>query len=275
MVKAVKAVDDDVRKVLLAQKDLTADRLLEIAQSASERGCSGLTLKLLEEHSVLIEQHPQAQLQMARLMLEAGRSEEAYAVLGKLEPYVEKFALPDWYYPAGHAGLSNGDYNRATRVWHDELLAREADADPMFRQGFLATLPFITPSGSNPVAWPLNQILVGTPGLQSWSNQRAEIQFQIAQCHLESGRCDDATTMMKRIIELNPDSPLRPLIRVYLALTSDKVIELSPDYQWQESNADSLHPNDEALVEELQQGSAKPGEQPQTGTVPTSAQKQK
>jgi len=262
MRKAVEAVEAEVRKVLQAEKNLVTERLLAIVQSATDQGCSHLTLKLLEEqdYAVLIEKDPRAQLLLARLMLEVGRSEEANAVLVKLEPYLEKFPLPDWYYPAGHAGLANGDYNRATRVWHDELTAREAEADPMFRQGFLATLPFITPSGTNPVAWPMNQILVGTPGLQNWSNQRAEIEFQIAQCQMESGRCRDAQAKLKRLIERNPDSPLRPLVRMYLEVTSaEEVIAEYPDYQWQEANADSLHPSDTPAPDAESKDAASPG----------------
>ena len=245
MQNAVNEVEKAVREVLQAEKNLEVGRLLEVAQSATAQGCSNLTLKLLEEYAVLIEASPAAQLQLARLMLEAGRSEEANAVLVKLEAYLEKYPLPDWYYPAGQAGLANGDYNRATRVWHDELLAKEAEANPAFQQGFLATLPFITPSGTNPLAWPVNQILVGTPGLQNWTNQRAEIEFQIAQCQLEAGRCTDAHARLKRLIEHNPDTPLRPLVRMYLAATSDDaVIDEYPDYQWQAVDADSLHPGD-------------------------------
>lgn len=231
----------EVRKAIDEKGDeLTVDDLMTLAGAANQAGCTLLSLELIDEHFELIEQVPPALLTRASMLLESGDVEIAYEELGKLESIAEQSGLVGWYFPAAMASLANGDYVRATKLWYDELRMRESQQDLMLRQALLFTLPLV----GNPVrtAWPLTQLRMNEEAAITWPNQLASIRLQVVACHLEAGQTREAIALIKTMLEESPDSDYRRLLRVYLAVTGDELIDLETTLEWFEPDADSLLP---------------------------------
>ncbi len=193
---------------------------LGIATFAYQQGCVLLALKLLEEDLAFVASNPFAQLLQARLLMEAGRSEDAFDVLGRLEGVAEGVGMVNWRTPAALVSLARADYSRAVTLWNEQAGILEDQSVGLL----LRTLPL----AESPRGWPLNQTRAATASLIQMPNQMAELRFHSALCHIEAGRLDEAAAVLRRILAENPETPLRCLVRFYLFQLTEELIDAYP-----------------------------------------------
>ena len=221
----------------------------QIAAFCYQNGCTLLALKLLEQDGEFPQNDPNAQI----WRLEAGDVEDAYLAMRHLENQldaeiknapVKQFGLsPDkrirhWI---ATAALAVGDYERAIEQWTRQ--SEEAEQQAML--DLMGTLPMVNrPVGSSTffmrieddwgrANWVMGGILEGVvhEDMPLPRNMPAETTFPLfnaALSHLEIGQSKQAAELLKKILELNPETEYRHLVRFYIALAAREEIEPLP-----------------------------------------------
>lgn len=198
---------------------------LQIAQEAYGAGYVLQALKVLEDDRLFLEQNPAARVLIAILLLESGRPEEAARFLERCEDPTGRL---QWREPTAWASLASGDYRGAVQLWSAEIKTSQ-DAR---LTGLLATLPFVrsplVPIGQMRDFWPIPQTLAMTDVLYRLPSHTSVLMWHIAIAHLEAGRVGAATVVFKKLLDTDPETPLRPLIRFYLYQMTDEWIDVVP-----------------------------------------------
>ena len=208
-------VDTAIKKLL----DRKTNRLA-VAQAAYQNGCVLKALGILDEDPDAVAKNPAAQLLRAILLLEAGRSEQASEILGRLEGYGQEGGFSQWRVPAAMTSLAMARYDRAIDLWRDEIDSSRMQS----LSSALNTLPMVNPSRF----WPIRQTSQTSNLLYRHPLQAVSRMLDVALCQLEAGRDADATKTFQRILGRYPETPARTLIAFYLYLLTDKIIDLNP-----------------------------------------------
>lgn len=212
----VDTIRDRVQKAL----EQEGTNRLAVARAAYQQGCVLEALDILEAEPEFVESNVQARLLKAILLTEAGRSEEAFKIFRKLEALGERYPLPQLYSSSALASLARAQYDHAIDLWNREV-------DSLQRRNFgslLQTLPMVRP----PQTWPVAQTRATIESLYQMPYEAAEVLFNIAVCQLEAGRNERAAEVFRRLLETNPETSLRPLVRVYLFHLTGERIPLPP-----------------------------------------------
>jgi tetratricopeptide (TPR) repeat protein len=193
---------------------------LNVAQFAYQQSCILHALELLDADPDLIAGNPQAQLFRALLLTEAGRPRQASELLASLEVVLREYGPMPWRSPTARTSLAIAEYGRAVQLWTEEL--NELKHRQM--QSLMQPLPLV----SSPQGWPVRQIQLAWNALFELPEQAAALQFEVALCHLETGNVKAAESALREIVEANPETMLRPLVRFYLYLVTDELIDREP-----------------------------------------------
>jgi len=216
----VKAVNEQLAREL--KPDDEPIKRLQDTASLVQRGFTLAALKALTDHP-LAAGTPDGQLLRLQLMIEAGiYHDEATATnLDDLRRAVAEQQQP----PRGFrttlalARLAYADYEQANHWWTTDL----AQLEQRHLMQALGAMPLVLP----PRAWPFQQTATTTSLLVELPGQRSEILWNVAMSHLEAGRINQAADHLERLLEVDPDSHLRPLAQFYRAHITDKVLTLS------------------------------------------------
>ena len=92
-------------------------------------------------------------------------------------------------------------------------------------QRLLESLPF---GNVHSVHWPLRHTRFVQDSLYQLPAQSAELMFYSAVCHLESGDPKAATETFERLLDRDPETALRSLVRFYLIHIAEKMIDAEP-----------------------------------------------
>ena len=114
--------------------------------------------------------------------------------------------------------LAYADYDQANQLWQGEL----AQMEQQRLTNALRNLPLVL----RPQQWPFDQFNTTMNLVLLHPTMQSEILFNVAMCHLEAGRVNQAGDELTRLLDEVPDSHLRPLAKFYLAQITDKTIEL-------------------------------------------------
>jgi hypothetical protein len=197
---------------------------LTVAQFAYQSGCVLKALDVLENAPSMVHQSLEVQRFKAVLLIEAGRCEEASIQLEQMEAVAQRDGFARWRSPAALVSLGNANYPRAISIWNkgaDELETRT-------KVSLLRSLPL----ASIPGAWPLGQTSAAITALHQYPAQAADDLFNVALSELESGNNSKAADVFYRVLEINPNTRMRPLIRFYLLqLTGETIDPVAPSDQ--------------------------------------------
>ncbi len=197
---------------------------LRAANLAYRNGCTLYALELLNQDPNLLLQNPRAQLLQAALLMESGQGDQAYQILGKLEGVAEQASFREWRTPAALSSLGHGEYSRANSIWTRDAL----DAERSQMTAAMQTLPFIGRQSS----WPMNQTRSAASVLDRLPRRSAQQWFNVALNALESGETSKAGEHLKHMIEIFPETELRPLVQFYLYQVTDELIDLTAPSDW-------------------------------------------
>ncbi len=208
---------------------------LTIIQSLVRVGCPGLALEVLEEDLTIIAGKPELQLLYGQLLLESGRITDANLQIQGLESVAESANLRDWPTMASLAAVSEGNLVRAVDVLKGErqrltelavgLLTNTSPLGPPMP----VLQPDLSPDWSAALATTVQWQLRSFKAFQDQIEPQLTMNsLRSAQIALEMGRNADAADLFRQIIERNPASPIRALVRAYLTLLTGQDIGPRP-----------------------------------------------
>jgi tetratricopeptide (TPR) repeat protein len=205
---------------------------LEIASAAYQSGCVLHALQLLDKDPVALSENSEAQMFQVRLLLEAGRIQDASDSMDRLEIVVEQFQGLPWRVQAAIVSLANAQFLRAASLWRDEAHQQEE----LRLQSMLDMLPFVSPGPelfgrTADISWPVLQTVTSISTLIQTPEISANLLFDSALCHFERGDFQTAESQLRQTLEINPETPLRRLVVTYLHLITDERFAIEPPSQ--------------------------------------------
>jgi tetratricopeptide (TPR) repeat protein len=222
MEEPVARLESEVAKLLGEGVDRT-----QIAVGAYQAGCLLRAIKTLEEDAIYLEKNPQSKLLLARWLTEAGRGQDAESIFEGLEVMAAENALPGWRDSAAISAMTVANYLRTIKMWGDQL--HETTSSQVTPAMF--TLPFLTlnPLWMGPDSYPAANVGAMAQVVQGVRLEGATLIYHIAMAQMEAGAIEDAGNSIRQAIQLNPSSPLRPLLRFYLeCLTGEQIEPTAP-----------------------------------------------
>lgn len=209
---------DQVTQELDKQLAAGTDRL-QLASQAYQNGFVALAKRYLDD-PVYIAQNPLAQNLKATVLMEVGLSEDADSQMAQLETLAQNDPRIPWRAQAAFTNLGNGNYRGSFDLWRQEIRSNEEARIA----GVLQTLPLIQPPSNS--FWPAQHTVSVANYLYGLSQQQAPLKLNLARCEIEAGQSEQAIAVLREIIEEQPDSPYRPLIRFYLYQLTGELIPL-------------------------------------------------
>lgn len=177
------------------------------------------------------------------LRLEAGEVETVYGLF----EYESESNMSAWHIPAAWARLAHGEYDKAIELWATHMdFTRKSTVSAV-----LATFPMIQSplhALGHPNVWPMQHGLLFAEAQLVSGNEISALLWYTAMCQLEAGDPQLAGKTMAGLLETNPDTPLRPLIRFYLFVINDELIDAEPPSDWIPIDGDLFAPDDPATV---------------------------
>jgi hypothetical protein len=202
----------------------------QLAAALNQAGFAGRALQVLEEDRLAVAGNQMAELQLAFLLAETGRLEEASAMFATFEQMGNPASLPlTVVLQASWLDMALGDYPSATRRCTERIQQLKSAST----RAMMATVPFAMPSpqflGESNI-WPASQTLVASRTLMDSAVEISLLQWTSAMADLESGNCPRAAATLKALVDSFPESQIRPLVKVWLmAMTGEVIPDTPPD----------------------------------------------
>ncbi|MEW4527167.1 hypothetical protein [Maioricimonas sp. JC845] len=211
-----------------------APRLQVVAQ-AMEQGCPGEALRVLEEDLVSIAGDVAAQLLHVRLLMEAGRTEDAWERAEALDGRVPEQLVSvytDWLSATAEINLAADNYARSLSLW--DRAARALSVSRV--NSLLASSPMVHVMPDSLAGYPVVRSRLAADVALEHSLQWGTIEVIRAVVELEQGGTGAARRILSELLESDPETPLRPVAAVYLSgLTGEDVPVAPPSAEAAES----------------------------------------
>jgi len=224
----VETVDSRIEE---AKKAENFDRV-QLAVALNQGGYPQRALQVLEEDRLSIAGNQMAELQLAFLLAEAGRMEEAGGLFATFEQMGNAVSIPlEVVLQSCWLDMALGDYRSAARRCAERVQVLKSAST----QALLATGPFAMPSpqlmGDSNI-WPVTQTVITSQTLLEAASEISVLQWTSAMANLEAGECSEAAATLKALIDDFPESQFRPLVKVWLiAITGEEISEFPPDIE--------------------------------------------
>lgn len=209
---------DQITQELDKQLADGADRM-QLASQAYQNGYVLLAHHYLDD-PVFIAQNPLAQNLKATVLMEVGLSEEADSQMAQLESLAQNDPRIPWRSQAAFTSLGNGNYRGSFDLWKQELRSHEEARIA----GVLQSLPLIQPPSNS--FWPAQHTASVANYLYGLSQQQTPLKLNLARCEIEAGQPDQAVAVLQEIVDEQPETPYRPLIRFYLYQLTGELIPM-------------------------------------------------
>jgi hypothetical protein len=214
---------------------------LEVAAQLSSV-CPYTAWDILDEHAQSIPQNPETEFLRGMLAVETGREEEAYNTLLRLEPFFSEAGAANGYRYATYAALGHADYP-------DALHLKESETEIHQAVGALQLLLPTMPLSVDPDIYTRSRY----GGWNAWTNQVQEetVQnlWQQAVILLEEGQNSESADVVKRALDIAPNSNFRPMLYAYLTCVSKEQVDPYPPAERIPVTADMFAEEPEAETE--------------------------
>ena len=209
------------------------------------------------------EQPPRARLALTGWLLEkrdVPRKPPSSSKISKSFP--GKHPSGEWRNPAAIVALSMGNYRRCITLWEDLIKTSAAGQLPPA----MYSLPFLTlnPFWSSPDEYPMSQVGATMRLIQGLKSEGSILWYQVALAQLELGASTKGAIIVESFtaLELNPLSPVRPLLRFYLENLTGEQIEMRPTVPEADQFADLSEPETAAEEKSDAKAESKPEVKP-------------
>ncbi|HBL45924.1 MAG TPA: hypothetical protein DDZ90_21305 [Planctomycetaceae bacterium] len=119
--------------------------------------------------------------------------------------------------------LGNGNYRGSFDLWRQEIQAHEEARIA----GVLQSMPLVQPVSNS--FWPTQHAVSIVNYLYGLSQQQIPLLLNLARCEIEAGQPELATGHLREILEAEPATPYRPLVRFYLYQLTGELIPALPE----------------------------------------------
>ncbi len=206
-----------VRKSLAEQGDP-----VQLAFHCYRTGCLNLAIELLTPVDHFQDQ-PDIQWQLAHWLAERGEGTLLDQYAERLQILQQKMPSPRWREPVAYAALGRGDYAAAYDQWQEERAELELHRMTALLSTSALSLPMSQLSDSLPI--PLFQFRRFAEPDARQATAISVTAWKQFICRLEAGQCDLARQELKRALNTAPESPLRPLFRLYWYCLTDELLD--------------------------------------------------
>ncbi len=217
---------------------------IEIAQQVYAAGFVLEAIQILDRDPVAVQGSPEGLALQGLLRFESGEVEEAHNQFSyELPP-----SATGWRMPAAWTRLAHGEYEAAIKLWKEQTEIGQHSS----LTAVLTTLPLVQSPFQNlgqPNVWPTQHGLSVANAQLRAASESATLLWYTAMSQLESGQPKLAGKTLSGLLEIYPESALRPLCRFYLFVISDELIDPEPPSEWIPIDGETFMP-DEAVDSE-------------------------
>ncbi len=203
---------------------------VQLAAALNQGGYARRALQLLEEDRLSIAGNQMAELQLAFLLAEAGRFDEASGMFSAFEQMGNAASIPlEVVLQSCWLDMALGDYRSVVRKCRERVERLKSAST----QAMLATSPLVMPSPQflgDANIWPATQTLISSRTLMETAVEISLLQWTIAMASIEVGDCSQAVAALKALVNDFPESQFRPLAKAWLmAMTGEEIPDVPPD----------------------------------------------
>ncbi len=230
---------EKIAKEVNRRREQEPDRV-SVAAFAYQSGALQMAVDMLQEDAVELERNPVARQLLTLWLAELGEGDALDESSSRLEAVSGQFPTWTWRNGVGYAALSRGDYNEAVKAW--QRVAH--DMDRLGLESLLETTPLAQASTVflGDFQYPVAHLTATQHALQRIPYEGLEALLPTAFCEMERGNTPAAISAIRAAIQRAPDSPMRPLLRVYLFCLTDELIDPEPPADWIPQPADLFAP---------------------------------
>lgn len=212
----------------------------DLVAYAHDNGCDEMAIEMLRNNQMELERNPVMRQLLTLCLADVGEGESLDDSAQRLEALSQQLPSWSWRTPVALAAVGRGDYDTALRVW--EELPRTVTQ--MSLQSLLEStaISTTTPFVSGNVPFPMVHLNAAQQGFGLLSYQSFDASFHSACCEMERGNTAAAVGALRGALQQIPDTPLRPLLRLYLFCLTDELIDLEPPTDWIPQPADLFTP---------------------------------
>lgn len=221
--ETVSRIDNMVAENLDDNKDR-----FQVAAAAFQAGGLLRAIRTLEEDAIYLAKNPQVKLVLGNWMMEAGRNREAAEIFESLEGVMGDGTYPAWRDSTAISGLATANYRRSIKLWSDQA---QSSLDQTLAP-VMYSLPLLRLNPAYPLwldpqtfpAYPAANIGATAQFIQSSQFDCLATYYQILLAQMEFGSVTSASQTVRKALELNPGTTLRPVLRFYLeCLTGEQI----------------------------------------------------
>lgn len=214
---------------LLTQENVD---IAQVAKIVRRGGFPKQALELLERDRMSLAGNPSAELQLAFLLVDAGRFQEASAIFASFEEASRaqgsSFIMPlPAVLQACWLDMALGDHETVTQRCSQRISEMQKAAT----EAMMSTLPFSMPVpqfvGESNI-WPANQTLIASRVMLTTAGEIAVLQWTLAMSQIEAGKCAEATATMNDLLEAFPESNFRPMVTMWLSAMTGEEFSAEP-----------------------------------------------
>lgn len=200
------------------------------AAMAQQSGCVLRAVEMLQEDAVELERNPVARQLLTQWLAELGAGDALDESSARLEAVSQQLPSWSWRNPVAYTAISHGDYGEAIQLWKavgpemDRVgLEAMVETAPMSR----ASLVFLGDYQA-----PVAHLVAAQQSLQRYPHEALEAILQAGLCEIERGNTAGAESAIRACLQRAPETPLRPLLRLYLFCLTEELIDPEPPSDW-------------------------------------------
>jgi len=206
-----------------------ADRL-QVASLCRQSGCLKLALKTLQDDAVYVERNPFARLELSQWLAELGAGVELDDSAASLAAIGPGLGASTWHEPVAYSALSRADFLAARDAWQEG--ARDLDLSRL--QSLLITAPgsLASPVWLGDAQYPVSHMIAVQEAVSRQAGQATLWDLYRSLAALEQGDLNGARGALKESLQRYPESPLRPLLRLYWFCFTAEILDEEPPSDW-------------------------------------------
>lgn len=211
---------DRISGIVTQELEKGTDRF-QVAAGAYQAGAVRTAIRILEEEAIYKEQNPVAKNSLAAWLMEAGRIQDGLDTFEAVEQSSTLGGIPGWRDSVATGVLVNGDYLHAIRLWNEQLQEDSSN-------GITATLMTLPFQGMNPMSdqYPVTHVAAVSDLIGRSRAAATSLLFKIGMAQLELGDTAAASITLRKILDREPQTQLRPIVKFYLECLTGTQIDL-------------------------------------------------
>ncbi|MBI1313708.1 hypothetical protein GC176_20640 [bacterium] len=196
-----------------------------------QQGYPQRALELFEEHRLSFAGDLLIELQGAFLFAECGRLADAETQFATFE------AIPDdptvtfqWVLQSAWLKMAKGEYENAIALCQRRLrdIERSTANALLSLSGFVQPIPGLL---ADRQIWPATLTSASMRALYETREETTQLRWTITAAMIEAGLCSDAASLLRELLDADPETRVRPLVRQWLHLLTGETIPELPESQ--------------------------------------------